>query len=166
MPKKYILFLLLTFLSILCISYFYSSESLKITNIKENLLEDELKANLPKFYNLKEQAEEFIEYHYSTALTKSEEKIMKDALTQIPAPCCSDYTAYTCCCDCNLARTIWGLSKYLIKNGYSADYVRTAVEQWITFTNPSGYSGTSCYIGNCEKPFYENGCGGMGNLVI
>ena len=36
-------------------------------------------------------------------LTPEQELIKKKALSKIPAPCCSDNSAYTCCCPCNMA---------------------------------------------------------------
>jgi hypothetical protein len=61
-----------------------------------------------------------------------------------------------------MAQTWWGLSKHLIADqGYDADQVRAAVEGWLEFINPDGFSGDSCYTGGCSRPFYRNGCGGM-----
>jgi hypothetical protein len=49
----------------------------------------------------------------------------------------------------------------MIKKGYSVEEVRAGVLKWFSFVNPSGFSGKGCYIGNCEKPFNKDGCGGM-----
>ena len=58
-------------------------------------------------------------------MTPEQEAIKKTALTKIPAPCCSDNTAYTCCCPCNMAKTWWGLANHLIANeGYGAEQVQ------------------------------------------
>lgn len=97
--KSLFIFLLLSFLSFLGL---YLHEQ-----VSKDDFENKFKKDPIVFYNLKEQTVEFIDYHYSIKLTEAEEKVMKKALTQIPAPCYSDYTAYTCCCDCNLARSIW-----------------------------------------------------------
>ena len=83
---------------------------------------------------------------------------VRQALSRIPAPCCSDNSAYTCCCPCNMAKTWWGLSHHLIANeGYDADEVQAAVEEWIEFINPKGFSGNACYTGGCPRPFHRNG---------
>lgn len=102
-------------------------------------------------------------------LTAAQERIKKEALGSIPAPCCSDNSAYTCCCPCNVSRTIWGLSQYMIaKQGASVAQVRAKVKEWIGFVAPNGYQGDACYTGGCPRPFREGGCGGMkpDNLVL
>jgi hypothetical protein len=89
----------------------------------------------------------------------------------------------TCCCDCNLAKSVWGLSGYLAaEKGLGAEEVRASALQWLRFihsdyyvgqelaergVNPARYDlpqGDSCYTGRCELPFAESGCGGMGVL--
>ncbi len=120
-----------------------------------------------EFYDVKVQTPEFISYYYSITLTPEQEKVMEDALTPIPAPCCSEYTMYTCCCPCNLAKSVWGLSSYLItEHNYNADQVNAAVSKWISFTNEEGYAGNACSLGRCNYPFREDGCGGMGDEPI
>ncbi len=114
------------------------------------------------FGDLKAQTQEFIGYESSIKLTTQQEAIKREALEALPAPCCSDNTAYTCCCPCNMSLSIWGLSNLLItEHGYDADQVRTKVEEWITAINPDGFSGDVCYTGGCMRPFNKNGCGGM-----
>lgn len=110
-----------------------------------------------------EQTRQFIEYERSIRLTPAQEGIKRRALTAIAAPCCSDNTAYTCCCPCNMSRSIWGLSNYLIaEQDAGVDEVRAAVEEWIELINPDGFSGDVCYTaGGCSRPFADNGCGGM-----
>ena len=62
------------------------------------------------------------------------------------APCCSNYSAYTCCCKCNLSRTVWGLSKFLIaRQDKNAAQVGEAVSKWIDAMNPQGFSGSACF---------------------
>lgn len=108
------------------------------------------------------QIVEFIGYYHSIKLTSKQEKIKEAALSAIPAPCCSEFSIATCCCPCNLAKSVWGLSNYLIaKHNYNEQQVKQAVVEWFQTTNPGGYSGDSCHIGRCNKPFSENGCGGM-----
>jgi hypothetical protein len=121
------------------------------------------------FHDLKSQTEAFIGYFKNITLTPEELEVRNEALASIPAPCCDNFSAATCCCVCNLARSIWGLSNYLIQEeGYSAEKVRGMVNEWLDFTNPVWYSGNACFNGGCGRPFYRDGCGGMeeGNLVI
>ena len=120
-----------------------------------------------EFTDVRSETARFIEYNNSLELTAEQEAIKKEALTRIPAPCCSDNTAYTCCCPCNMAKTWWGLSNHLIADeGYGADEVQAAVEKWIAYINPDGFSGKACYIGRCSKPFAKNGCGGMNETEL
>lgn len=109
------------------------------------------------------QAEEFIGYYESIELTDEQEAVKREALSAIPAPCCSDNSAYTCCCPCNMAKSNWGLAAWLItEHGYDATQVRESVQEWIGFINPDGFSGDVCYSpGGCARGFAENGCGGM-----
>jgi hypothetical protein len=117
-----------------------------------------------EFTDTRSQAVEFIGYHESIALTPEQELIKNTALSSIAAPCCSDFTAATCCCPCNLAKSIWGLANVLIvEHDYGVDQLRQAAVDWIAFTNPAGYSGDACFTaGGCERSFEKNGCGGMG----
>lgn len=115
-----------------------------------------------EFSDVREQTAEFLAYNRSIALTVEQEAVMREALTALKAPCCADRSAYTCCCECNMAKSWWGLSKHLIANqGLGAQEVRTAVGEWIAFINPEGFSGNACYTGRCSRPFREDGCGGM-----
>lgn len=54
-----------------------------------------------------------------------------------------------------------GLAKWMVKEGYSEGQIKRTVQKWFAFVNPSGFSGKGCYMGNCEKPFAKDGCGGM-----
>jgi hypothetical protein len=108
------------------------------------------------------QAKEFIGYYHSIPLTPQQQKVKEEALGAIKAPCCKDYPILTCCCPCNMAKAVWGLSQYLIaRKGYAAAEVRDAVTRWLQFINPAGYTGNACYTGGCSRPFAETGCGGM-----
>ena len=112
------------------------------------------------------QAKEFITYN-SIALSPAQEKIKNEALSSIPAPCCGDHQISTCCCPCNLAKSVWGLSNLLVaERNYSAEEVKSTVLEWIKFTNEDGYAGNACYRGRCNLPFREDGCGGMGETTI
>lgn len=120
-----------------------------------------------EFTDVRSQAQEFLEYNKSITLTPEQEKIMKEALSSIPAPCCSDNPLSTCCCPCNMAKTSWGLSKYLItKLNYDAAQVKQKVEEWTKFINKDGFSGDVCYKGQCGQPWKHNGCGGMKEPVV
>lgn len=114
------------------------------------------------FSDVPSQSRQFMDWERTIPLSTEQEAVKKAALTAMPAPCCSDSSAYTCCCSCNVSRTIWGLSNYLIaKQGKSVKQVREKVSEWIKFVNPEGYSGDSCYRGGCPRAFKDNGCGGM-----
>lgn len=115
-----------------------------------------------EFHNVRSDAERFIDYSESIRLTPAQERVKAEALEAIPAPCCSQYTMATCCCPCNLAKSAWGLSNYLIaKKGATAPDVRVAVRGWLKFINPAGFTGNACFKGGCPRPFVRNGCGGM-----
>jgi len=118
------------------------------------------------FLDVQSQAPEFLSYYESITLSPEQEKVKKVVLSSMPAPCCDDPLS-TCCCPCNLAKTVWGLSNVLIvEYGYDAEQLEDAVSQWLNFTNPSGYTGVACYEGRCEFPFEQDGCGGMRDLVL
>ena len=109
-----------------------------------------------------QQAREFIGYYHTIELTPGQEAIKKEALGSMPAACCAGSTAYTCCCPCNLSKTIWGLSNFVIaKHGADAKQVRGAVDAWLGYVNPDGYTGNACYRGACDATASRNGCGGM-----
>ncbi|MCY3971171.1 MAG: hypothetical protein OXG74_14645 [Acidobacteria bacterium] len=106
--------------------------------------------------------ERLIAYNAEIDLTPEQEEIKRAALTPIPAPCCSDRSAYTCCCQCNLGRAWWGLSAVLItEHGQSAAEVQANVERWIRNVRPQGFAGDSCYTGRCSTAARHDGCSGM-----
>ncbi len=106
--------------------------------------------------------ERLIAYDAEIELTAAQEEIKRAALTPIPAPCCSDRSAYTCCCQCNLGRAWWGLSKVLItEHGQTAAEVQANVERWIANVRPQGFAGDSCYTGRCSTAARHDGCSGM-----
>jgi hypothetical protein len=114
------------------------------------------------FEGSRAEAERFMGYYDAIELTAAQEAVRLEALQPLPAPCCSNFSAATCCCECNLARTIWGLSKFLIaREGRGAEEVREAVSAWVQSINPSGYTGDACFTGGCGRSFEEGGCGGM-----
>ena len=119
-------------------------------------------AKRPTFTDVKARTTEFIGWSKTIRLTPMQEKIKLEALGGIPAPCCKEYSIATCCCPCNLAKTVWGLANHAIARlGYDAAQTRALALQWIRATNPAGYSGNACNRGGCSNPFAKNGCGGM-----
>lgn len=114
------------------------------------------------FHDVRSQTEEFMRYNDEIQLTGEQQAVFREALTPLPAPCCSDRSALTCCCPCNQARTWWGLTKYLIvEHGYDAEQTRAKLAEWFEFTHPEGVEGDACYKGRCRLAFAEDGCGGM-----
>jgi len=112
--------------------------------------------------DVREQTVEFIRYYETIKLNREQEAVKREALSALPAACCANNSAYTCCCVCNLSRTVWGLTAYLItEKGAGVEEVQTAVREWIQFVNPAGFSGDSCFNGGCMRSFAKNGCGGM-----
>jgi hypothetical protein len=121
------------------------------------------------FSDVVKQTHQFMGYERSIQLTPAQEAVKKAALGAIPAPCCSDNSAYTCCCPCNMSRAVWGLANHLIADrGMDAEGVKKKAQEWFQFINPDGFSGDVCYTaGGCNRPFAKNGCGGMSpNKVV
>lgn len=121
------------------------------------------------FSDVEGQSREYMGHYHTIDLSEEQEAILTDALGPLPAACCANSSALTCCCPCNLSKTIWGLSRYLItEHGADAKQVRVAVHDWMSFTNSRGYKGNACYTGGCEGAFATGGCGGMNesNLVL
>lgn len=122
-----------------------------------------------RFTDVAAQSREFIGYHSTIHLTDTQEAIKREVLEAMPAACCRNSNAYTCCCTCNLSKTVWGLSNYVLaQHGASADQLRQVLRAWYDYTNPAGYSGDVCYDGGCSRAFHHNGCGGMSesNVVL
>jgi hypothetical protein len=114
------------------------------------------------FSDVTAQSREFIGYYHTIQLTPEQEAIKATVLEAMPAACCNGSTAYTCCCPCNLSKTLWGLSNYLItERDVSKAQLAEAVYTWLNYTNPRGYTGDACYRGACEGQFHSNGRGGM-----
>jgi hypothetical protein len=113
------------------------------------------------------ETERFLAYERDITLTPAQEAVRVAALEALPAPCCKEFSAATCCCRCSMARATWGLAKHLIVNEKaSVEKVRAAVAAYHHAINPSGFSGDVCATGGCGRPFADNGCGGMGSLVF
>ena len=130
-----------------------------------------------------DNTQRFIDYYEATTLTAEQESIKEDALLPLKAPCCDNNPMSTCCCPCNLAKSVWGLASYLIvEENYGVEQVRESALQWLRFIHDDYYVmrelenrgvdpgkyGLSyeapCYTGGCELPFVDGGCGGMGEL--
>ena len=109
------------------------------------------------------QSAEFIGYNRSIVLTAAQRRVRDKALSAIPAACCSKFSAATCCCPCNLAKSVWGLSNVMIaRERATVAEVQAAARQWLTFVNGRGFTGDVCDTpGGCGRNFSNNGCGGM-----
>jgi hypothetical protein len=138
-----------------------------------------------------QNTQQFINWYYSIALSAEEEATRELALAPLVAPCCDQFPMSTCCCECNLARSVWGLSAHLItEKDYGADQLQESALQWLHFIRPGYYVAStlekegiepeplgftmesSCFAGNCERPFHTEtisghlgGCGGMEELI-
>ena len=120
----------------------------------------------PTFTGHRAETERFIAWERDIQLTAEQEKVRVAALTPLPAPCCKEFSAATCCCRCNMAKATWGLAKHMIVEGSSAEQVRAAVAAYHLAINPDGFSGDVCATGGCGRAFAHNGCGGMGELAF
>lgn len=119
------------------------------------------------FKDVETQTLEYIGYEKSIKLTPRQEAVKKQALGSIKAVCCREYSAYTCCCPCNFSKSLWGMSNYLIaRQGYGVEDLKKAAKAWIKYVNPNGFSGDACSTGGCNRPFAQNGCGGMNDRDI
>lgn len=119
------------------------------------------------FTGTRDETERFVGYYKSIRLTPEQERIKEKALSAIPAPCCADNPLSTCCCPCNLAKAAWGLSASLItEQGFGAEEVRQAAQDWLAAAGPNGFSGDACYTGGCNRPISRNGCSGMNDRHV
>jgi hypothetical protein len=119
-------------------------------------------AKRPSFDDVKARTAEFIGWSHSIRLTPEQEEAKRRALSSVPAPCCQEYSIATCCCPCNLAKTVWGLANYAVARlGYDVAQTRALTLEWLQATNPAGSTGDACHRGGCPKPFSADGCGGM-----
>ncbi len=135
--------------------------------------------------------QQFIDWYNTINLTSAQRTLRDKALEPLVAPCCDEYPMSTCCCECNLSRSVWGLAAYLItEKGYTTDQLQEAILQWLHFIRPDYYvasalkkegeiprvfglsTQSSCYTNHCDLPFYSKteylqrgGCGGMKDLV-
>jgi hypothetical protein len=126
-------------------------------------------ARKARFFDVPSQTAEFVGYNRSIALTPAQEKVRETALAAMDAPCCKKFSMATCCCPCNLAKSVWGLSNAMIVREHATPaQIRTAVKGWLKLINGQGFSGDACdTAGGCGRKFSNNGCGGMDerNLV-
>ncbi len=115
-----------------------------------------------KFDGSREEILTLMGHYQAIQLTAEQEQVRREALGPVPAFCCKDFSAATCCCECNLSRSLWGLSKFLItEKKADTKQVRDAVGALVEVLNPSGYQGNTCTTGRCNLPFKQGGCGGM-----
>lgn len=149
---------------------------------------------LPTVYGLPlawTNAQMFATWYDTLRLTAAEAEILEAALAPLAAPCCDDNPLAHCCCErggliCNVVRTARGLGAYLVRNGYPAEEVTRAMDQWLRFIHgdyyvaralaakgedPTAYglflpANGACYRGQCNVPLQDGGCGGMGPEVI
>ncbi|HEY3348661.1 MAG TPA: hypothetical protein VGM13_02685 [Thermoanaerobaculia bacterium] len=121
-----------------------------------------VKSTKPLFYDVHSQTKQFIAWSDSIRLTPEQEKIKEEVLSSIPTTCCKKFSMLTCCCACNMAKTIWGLSNHMLAHeGADARRLRATVLEWTQFIGKKGFTGDACFKGGCSRPFAENGCGGM-----
>jgi hypothetical protein len=125
------------------------------------------KKQAPLFQDVRTQTKQFIAWSDSIRLTPEQQKVKEEVLSSIPATCCSKFSMLTCCCACNMAKTIWGLSNHmLVHEGADAKQLRAAVLEWTRFIGPKGFTGDACFKGGCSRPFADNGCGGMDHKIV
>jgi hypothetical protein len=111
---------------------------------------------------LRRRTIELIGYARSVRLTPEQASLKAAALEGIPAACGRRKTLDVRCCSCNLGKTVFGLASSLIAREHAdAGRVRQAVMDWLEETNPRGYAGDACDRHRCDRPFREDGCGGM-----
>lgn len=116
----------------------------------------------PLFQDVRAQTKQFLAWSDSITLTPEQQKIKEEVLSSIPTTCCSKFPMLTCCCACNMAKTIWGLSNHMLAHeGADAKRLRAAVLEWTRFIGKKGFTGDACFKGGCARPFADNGCGGM-----
>lgn len=116
----------------------------------------------PVFYDVRAQTKQFIAWSDSIMLTPEQQKIKEEVLSSIPTTCCKKFSMLTCCCACNMAKSIWGLSNHMLAHeGADAKRLRAAVLEWTQFIGPKGFTGDACFKKGCSRPFADNGCGGM-----
>ena len=140
-----------------------------------------------------ENAQFFADWFYTVELTPEQATVVKQVLSEIPAPCCDDNSVYSCCCTkngkiCNLTRSARGLAHWLVAaRGFEGEDLKAAVEEWLRFLKPEYYLARaleeqglnpadyglaahetyeSCYARQCEAPLDAGGCGGMGLVVL
>lgn len=110
----------------------------------------------------KDQLRTYMRYDSEITLDADQQAVRRDVLAKIPAPCCSSYTAETCCCACNLSRALWGFTKHLItEKGLGPSQLDREVRDWLAKLRPTGFSGDACFKGRCGDSIRDGACGGM-----
>lgn len=124
-------------------------------------------AKVPRFQDAKAQTAEFVGYSSSIRLTAEQKQMRDRVLGAMQAPCCKKFSMATCCCQCNLAKSVWGLSNSLIVKGADVKTLQTAVSSWLAFANPGGFAGDACDVpAGCQRAIHKDGCGGMAESSI
>jgi hypothetical protein len=115
-----------------------------------------------RLFDAPSQAAEFIDYDRSIKLTAEQKGVREEALAAIPAVCCDRFPRATGGCPDTLAKSVRGLSNYLIaRQNATVPEVQTAVKAWMKFANASGFSGACDSPDGCDRTFSQGGCGGM-----
>jgi len=108
------------------------------------------------------RAAALVAYAHAVRLTAEQQRVVDAAARTVPMPCHRGKTLADHCCSCNLGRSIDGLIKEQVaRHGASAEQAAAAAAEWIRSVNPHAYSGGTCPEGRCDRPFADDGCGGM-----
>jgi rhodanese-related sulfurtransferase len=87
-----------------------------------------------------ENARQFVDWFYDIELTEEERSVQDEALLALDAPCCSETSDDTCCCECDLVRGVLGLAGHLIReHGFDVDGVRQSADEWLRFVQGDYY---------------------------
>jgi hypothetical protein len=105
---------------------------------------------------------EHMQYGKAHDLTDAQEALRVAGLDGLTAPCCKDFSAATCCCPCNLAKALWGMTKkMIIEDEATAEEINVAAAGWLENISAKEFTGDACFTGGCGRNMRNNGCGGM-----
>jgi hypothetical protein len=125
---------------------------------------------------------QFVDWFHTIELNESARALEDSALSALVAPCCNDDSAATCCCECNLTRSAWGLPT---SSGMGRSMKRafagppsigsdsrppTPASQPLSkrAVDSGGFGLTtygSCHRGITEFPVTEGACTGMAEVI-
>jgi hypothetical protein len=125
---------------------------------------------------------QFVDWFHTIELNESAQALEDSALSALVAPCCNDDSAATCCCECNLTRSAWGLPT---SSGMGRSMKRafagppsirsdlraptpTSQPSWKRGVDSGGFGLTtydSCHRGITEFLVTEGGCAGMAEVI-